>query len=241
MSMLLMEPKPPKSRETFQSICSLCWPVGWVSLTLKVTGSLQGLQAITWPGCRHTFLKQNWFYPLLVENGNSPWAGWISPFSTTFSTPNSLGVMRRREMTDSSSATFSSHNLRCLTRHIHQNTEKNVRTYVFYQRGQSAKMLAPQCSRKRLGFRILCRGWGGGTATAGTGDYLSTMLMSHTTSINTQLPNHQVILDTNNVVCAINPTFIQVQIILLCLQFQISYLSSESWDDQLLNAFLKRQ
>lgn len=50
-------------------------------------------------------------------------------------------------------------------------------THVFHQRGQSAKMLAPQHSRKRLGFRILCKG---DTAAAGTEDvkYPSATILS---------------------------------------------------------------
>lgn len=109
-------------------------------------------------GCRHTFLS-----PLPVENWNSPGAGWIS-FLLNFLLIT-LTTVRTQRMMDTSSA-----NLSPMTRNLYpcipptEHTQISLYTYVFHQRGQSAKMLALQHSRKRLGFRVLCKA----TATAGT-------------------------------------------------------------------------
>lgn len=55
-------------------------------------------------GSRHTFLEQNWFYPLPVENGNSLRAGWISFLQHFLHTSQpKKGTVRRRKMMDTSS------------------------------------------------------------------------------------------------------------------------------------------
>lgn len=74
-------------------LCAFCWPMRWVSLTSKVTGGLQGLQAITWSGLwvlTH-IPKAELVLPLPVGNGNSP-VGRANLLSSTLSPQLSKGM-----------------------------------------------------------------------------------------------------------------------------------------------------